>query len=250
MFLPLIYCLRYEKNNWRILAYILSVIAVIGALSSMSSGPWVMIIVILFCLALEKYKQWTKLMLKFLIFSCVFVELFSNRNFYQVIFSYASRFGGAGWHRAKLIDVAISHFNEWWLAGYGGKDPGWGHYFGMSWTDVTNEFVLVGIRYGMAGVIVLCVVIVVAFRSLISAHKKAAPPADRSLYWALGCILITVITVWMSVSFFGQLVSLFYCMLGIISSMSHPGIVRQVKIRRVVLNNKSEQSYIIQGYSL
>lgn len=234
IFLPLIYYLRHEKNNWRTFAYMLSAITVVGALSSMSSGPWVMIIVILFCLVMENFKQWLKPMLKFFILSCIVVEILSNRPLYHVIFSRASQLGGAGWHRARLIDVAISHFSEWWLAGYGGKDPGWGHYFGMSFTDVTNEFILAGVRYGVAGIIILCIVLIVAFRGLISAHKKTTHPADRSLYWALGCILLSVTVVWMSVSFFGQLIPLFYCVLGIIGSTIYFGKIRQAKKRKIV----------------
>jgi hypothetical protein len=215
MFLPLIYSLRHEKDIWKSLAYILSLIAIIGALSSMSSGPWVMIIVVLFCLAIEKYAHWTMLMLKVLIFGCVLIQVLSNRNFYHVIFSYASKFGGTGWHRARLIDLAIAHFNDWWLAGYGGKDPGWGYYLGNSWTDVTNEFILAGVKYGLAGIIVLCYVLYVAFSSLRAAYKKENQPYMKSMYWSLGSFLFAVVVTWMSISFFGQLMPLFYCLLGV-----------------------------------
>ena len=143
--------------------------------------------------------------------------------------------GGAGWHRAMLIDVAIKHFDEWWLAGYGGKNPGWGYYFGMgSKTDVTNEFILAGVNYGIAGIIVLCGVLVVAFRGLISAFRKVAHPAMKSLYWSLGTVLFSVAITWMSVSFFGQLMPLFYCVLGIIGSMSGLEGLHQIKKSRKV----------------
>jgi hypothetical protein len=249
MFLPLIYYLRHEKNNWRRKAYILSVVVIIGALSSMSSGPWVMTIVVIFCLIIEKYQQWVRHILKFFIFSCIIVEILSNRTFYHVIFCRASRLGGAGWHRARLIDAAIENFNEWWLAGYGGKDPGWGHYFGMPFTDVTNEFILAGVKYGLAGLVILCIVLVVAFRGLISARKKTTNPADRSLYWALGCILLAVTVVWMSVSFFGQLIPLFYCVLGMIGSVSGFGEFRRVLVKRVILNHQSQEPDLIQSHS-
>jgi hypothetical protein len=218
MFVPLIYALRHEKNNWRNLAYIFSVIFITGALSSMSSGPWVMIIIVLFCLFMERFRKWSMPMLKFFIFACIFVQIFSNRNFYHVLASYASMLGGAGWHRAKLIDVAVSHFGQWWLAGYGNKDPGWGYYLGMTWTDVTNEYILAGVRYGIAGVIALCWVLYTAFTSLITAYKKEQQPYMKSLYWALGSLLFAVMFVWMSVNFFGQLVPIFYCCLGMIGS--------------------------------
>ncbi len=49
MFVPLIYYLRHERG-WRTLAYVFSGIAFVGALSCMSSGGWVMIMVVVLCL--------------------------------------------------------------------------------------------------------------------------------------------------------------------------------------------------------
>ncbi len=219
MFMPLIYTLRYEKNIWKTFAYALSAMTIAGALSSISSGPWVMIIVVLFCLVMEKYKVWVKSVLNFLIFSIVFIQIFSNRPFYHVIFSYAGKLGGAGYHRIFLIDSAIRDFGKWWLAGYGGQDPGWGFSLGMSWTDVTNEYILAGVKYGLAGVIVLVLVLIISFSSLKSAYKKENDPYMKSIYWSLGSLLVAVSTVWMSVSFFGQLSTIFYCCLGIIGSV-------------------------------
>ena len=230
MFLPLIFYLRHQRNYWRTLAYVLSGIVLVGALSSMSSGPWVMVIVVIFCLIMERYKQWVKPLIIFSVFSCISIGVLSNRPFYHVLASYANLTGGSGWHRARLIDLAIEDFNEWWFAGYRGEDPGWGQHLGMSHTDVTNEFILAGVKYGILGVIVLCVVLVVAFRGIISTYKKAIYPVIKSLYWALGSVLFSVLITWLSVSFFGQLMSLFYCMLGIIGSSFH--FLRYEKIMR------------------
>jgi len=225
MFLPLIYYLRHEKNKWHILAYVLSGTAFVGALSSMSSGPWVMAIVAIFCLALERHKHRVKPLFIFFIFSFVFVEIASNRTFYHVVASYANPLGGAGWHRAKLIDLAIEHFDKWWLAGYGGEDPGWGRYLGMSRTDVTNQFILNGVRYGILGIIALCAVLTTAFYSILRTYKNTAEPTLKSLCWSLGCVLASVIVTWMSVSFFGQILTLFYIILGIIGSS--PNLMRR-----------------------
>ena len=218
IFLPLIYFLRHHKNHWHFWAYALSATAMAGALSSMSSGPWVMLIAAVFCLIMEKYKYLVKPLLLFLLFSCVSIAIISNRSFYHVLASYANPLGGAGWHRAKLIDCAIMYFDEWWLVGYGGKDPGWGSHFGMSRTDVTNEFILAGIRYGILGVIVLCGVLVQAFRDLAFVYKKNSDPILRSLCWSFGSMLVATAVAFMSVSFFGSPKTLFYCFLGLVGA--------------------------------
>jgi hypothetical protein len=223
MLLPLIYDLRHQKNYWHILAYILSGLALLGGLSSMSSGPWVMVIVIIFCLIVEKwYKHLIKAMLVFFVFSCIFVGIASNRPFYHVLASYANPIGGDAWHRARLIDVTIEHFDEWWMAGYGHQDPGWGPELGMSKTDITNEFILAGVKYGILGMIALCWILVIAFRYILNSYKKTTDPGLRSLYLSFGTVMFAVVVCWMSTSFFGQIVNLFYIILGIIGSACNP----------------------------
>ena len=181
MFLPLIYYLRHEKGDWRSLTYVLLGITLLGALSSMSSGPWVMVIVVVFCLVMERHKHLVKPLFILLVFSCISIGIASNRPFYHVMASWANPLGGAGWHRAQLIDVAIMKFDEWWLIGYGDKDPGWGHYFGMGRSDITNEYILNGVRYGILGIIALCAVLAKAFRDLISTYQRLTHPAMKSL---------------------------------------------------------------------
>lgn len=217
MFLPLIYSLRHQKN-WRNLAYIFSAVAIIGVLSSMSSGPWSMVVAAALCLAVERRKHWVKPLLIFFVISCIGIGIISNRPFYHPIAQYMNPIGGTWWHRCKLIDCAIADFGEWFLLGYGGRDPGWGQYLGSGHTDVTNQFILNGVQYGMLGVIALCAVLTVAFSGLIRLHNSANDPKLKSLAWAFGSSLVATIVVFFSVSFFGQMLSLFYCLLGMIGS--------------------------------
>lgn len=118
LFLPAIYALRHQRDHWRILAYILSGIAVIGVLSSMSSGSWMALILVVFCLAMERYKKLVKPILISCIFGCIFITVASNRPFYHVAVSYMNPLDGAAWHRAKMIDCAIRDFGKWYLLGF------------------------------------------------------------------------------------------------------------------------------------
>jgi uncharacterized membrane protein len=219
MFLPLIWALRHHRGYWGKLAYPLCGIVVIGALSSMSSGPWMMLIVVIFCLILEKYRHRLKAVLVGLVVLCVLIEIGSNRPFYHVIVSYADPLGGSGDQRAVLIDCAIEDFGDWWLAGYGEREVPWGPRTGMAFVDINNEFILAGVRYGILGIIVLCAVLVAAFRGLARAFRKTTDKELRSLYWAMGSTLVGVIVAWQGVGFFGQMVAIFYCILGVVGSV-------------------------------
>ncbi len=218
LFIPLIYYLRHQSAHWRYYAIILSLFAMAGAMSSMSSGPYVLVMLVIVCLIMEHAKNWLKVVMVTLVVGLIMVDIISNRTFYHVIASYANPLGGSGWHRAKLIDLAISHFNEWWLVGYGPQDPGWGEVLGMAKTDITNEFVFAAVRYGIWGVGALCAVLVNAFIYMIRIHQKTLSRPIKSLSWAFGSVLVAVTVCWMSVSFFGQLMPLFYVMLGMLGS--------------------------------
>jgi len=218
MFLPLIWALRRQRGGWGTLAYPLSAMVVVGALSSMSSGPWGMLIVVVLCMALERYRLWAKPALCTFMFMCIAVGIISNRPFYHVLLELGNLGKGDWYQRAKLIDSGIKTVDEWWLAGYGGKDPGWGAAVGETVTDCNNEFLLKGIECGMLGVIALAGTLFMAYRGLIRAFRETADKELRSLYWAMGCALAGIIIIWQGVSFFGQSVALFYCLMGTIGS--------------------------------
>lgn len=235
IFIPLIYSLYNEKGKWHYGAYVISAIAFIGALSCMSSGGWVMAFMVIFALSLERHRIWVKRILIFLACACIFVGTASNRTFYHVFASWANPLGGAGWHRARLIDLSIEHFNEWCYAGYRGEDPGWGPELGMSFTDLTNEFILAGVNYGVLGIIVLCLIVTVAFKNILNTYKRSNDPYTKSVCWALGSLLFAMVITWMSVSFFGQLMTLTYFVFGIIGSCIYFTKNEKTKVVRYIL---------------
>jgi len=219
LLVPWFWSLRHERGNWRGLAYLLTAVAIVGGMSSMSGGPWNTLILIIFFLALETRKHWIMPLLALFAFSCIFIEIASNRPFYHVIVSYINPLGGTAWHRARIIDIAIETFGEWWFLGYGGEDSGWGERLGTVLPDVTNEFAIAGIMFGVLGIIGLCAVLACALRMLVRLHNQLDDPALKSWCWALSATLVAVIITFMSTGFYGQTRVLFYCILGMTGSM-------------------------------
>lgn len=218
LFLPLVYWLRHQRGYWRQHSYLLAVLLAAGAMSCMSSGPWMMIITLIGCLALEHAKHLVKPLLIFFGISCLLVDVISNRRFFDVLVRYINPIGGSAWHRSRLIHLAIDNFGEWWLTGYGGQDPGWGPRLGMEWTDITNQYILAGVSNGMLGVIALCGILATAIYLLARRHKAVKDPVLRSLYWALGCAMVMVAISFNGCLFSAQAGILYYCILGIIGS--------------------------------
>jgi hypothetical protein len=239
MFLPLIWALRRERDQWSKLAYLFSATTVIGALSSMSSGPWVTVMAVGFLLMMERYKQWVKRGLVVLAILTVLAEFASNRPLYHVVISHANPVGGSGWQRAKIIDCAIEDFDKWWLAGYGGRDPGWGPRTGMGHTDTNNIFIWSGVQYGVWGLAALCAVYATAIATAVRVHNSLNDTDLQSWVWAVGVSLFATIIAGMGVSFFGSPVMLLYCIFGIVGSLNNlcreitvPGHLSSLQLHR------------------
>jgi hypothetical protein len=220
LFFPLVYYLRHHGKNFKYLAYVICGFLTLGAISSMSSGSWIMLIIVVAGICLERFKHLVKPFMVMTVVMSVFVIIISNRPIHHVVVSYVNPLSGSGWHRARMIDAAAAEFDKWWVAGYGGRDPQWGEYVQLKSTDITNEFLLAGVNYGLGGIIVFCCVLAEAFRSLIVSYKKSRDRALRSLYWGFGCALVALIMTWQSVSFFGQMVPLFYVFLGLLYTVA------------------------------
>jgi hypothetical protein len=218
LFLPLLWALRHERQPWRTWAYALAVLATIGALSSMSSGPWMMATMLWGCLILERWKGLAKPLLWTGLAGIVVVDIISNRTFYHVLASFANPVGGTGWHRARLIDLAVDNFGRWWLLGYGGVDPGWGPQLGMTWTDLTSHYIWAGVHYGIWGVIALVGVLSTVLWMLVKAGRRAKDPLFISWCWGLGSVFAVLVVAFVALTFFDQSGTFFYGLLGMAAS--------------------------------
>lgn len=122
--------------------------------------------------------------------------------------------GNTGWHRYHLIDQAINRFDEWWLYG----TPTTAHW-GWGLADVTNQFVLEGVRAGFAGLGLFVAAIVIAFRNVGMLWRAVQHDRLRTATaWALGVTLFVHCMNFMAVSYFGQIIVVWYLLLGIIGN--------------------------------
>ncbi|MEZ5976003.1 MAG: hypothetical protein R3E96_14535 [Planctomycetota bacterium] len=104
--------------------------------------------------------------------------------------------GSTSYHRFLLIDNAIRYWTDWFLVGV--KDTGyWGHAQG----DVTNQFVLEGVRGGFLGMVLFIWVLSEAFRQVGRLWRTVERNrAKRALGWALGVSLFAQALMFLSIS--------------------------------------------------
>ena len=237
MFVPLFYSMKhlYPRRGW---GYFCLFMLLIGCFSSMSSSPWMMGLVLLFFLFLERKREWVKPLMGMFVLFVLLVAILSNRPFYHVFFSYLNPIGGTSWHRAKLIELAIQHFGEWCLYGYGGVDPGWGPELGARWTDITNHFILMGVEYGLLGLVLFLGLFVYSIRSLRIVYRSTGPGFLKTLCWSYGSLMAMFLITLNSCTLFDQTRSLLFFQFGVIGSILNIRFLRPADNRTPILNER------------
>ena len=132
--------------------------------------------------------------------------------------------GGTGWYRSFLLEQAASHFNEWFLVGSlytahwapGGETaPN-----DSNNTDIVNHYVWEGLQGGVLKLILFVGLIIVGFR-LVGRHvgwPGERPLSQRYFAWTVGVCLFTHVISFLSVTYFDQIIVMWYVTLAAIAA--------------------------------
>lgn len=118
--------------------------------------------------------------------------------------------GSTGYHRYHLIDKAITYFGEWWLMGTAGT-----RHWGYGLQDVTNQYVLEGVRGGFLATLALFASMVFAFRDVgYWLHRLPPRTADHFLVYSIGACIFGQMAIFLAVSYFGQTTMIWWFSIG------------------------------------
>jgi len=124
--------------------------------------------------------------------------------------------GSTGYHRYQLIDQAIHRFGEWWLFGTQ-STAHWGWYL----FDTANMYVNEAVRGGFVTLVLFIAVLILAFQGV--GRLLMASEGNRPQYlfvWALGVALFAHCMMFIAVSYFGQIIVVWYLLLAAIGSLT------------------------------
>jgi uncharacterized membrane protein len=152
---------------------------------------------------------------------CCFVEMVSNRHFYDVIDRLAFNKATA-WYRTRLFEIAFFEggMSGHWVTGYGLADPRWCDRIDFrDHTDMVNHYLLKLTRYGLVGFIPFCAVIIAAIKRLFKDFWLVSHDSDKWLIWCLAGGLFSVLLAFNSVSLFGQPMILLFMIFGFCAAL-------------------------------
>jgi hypothetical protein len=110
------------------------------------------------------------------------------------------------------MDQAWNHMGMWWLAGMESKDTAdWFPYVlsVVQGADVTNEYLMFGLRAGLVALVLLIALLTKAFGRLGDTLKEvrrrsSEASADEGALWGLGVALFVHAVSWLGVGYFDQ----------------------------------------------
>jgi len=116
--------------------------------------------------------------------------------------------GSTGWHRYYLIDQAIRHFPQWMLLGTQ-ETASWG----VGLEDVTNQFILEGMRGGFVSLVLFCVILFVGARAAVRLSLRLRDKGESYLAWGVFVTIIGHCLSFIGVAYFGQIDMVWYLLL-------------------------------------
>ncbi len=133
--------------------------------------------------------------------------------------------GGGGWHRAALIERALSHLSEWWLVGTSYTANWMPTAYTVSDADITNQFIRYGVDGGLISVLLFTLVIVIAFKNVgIGLRAVASSTTEKKLLvWGMGASLLSHMAGFFCTSYFDQGQVGWIMLIVVVSSLTDPG---------------------------
>ncbi len=120
--------------------------------------------------------------------------------------------GSASYHRYNLIEQAINHFGEWFFLGCLSTA-----HWGQGLSDITNQYILEGVRGGFVTLALFLVMIYMALRTLLRLSLQQQEHKQQFLIWCLIVIILGHCAAFFGVSYFGQIMMWWYMTLAAVS---------------------------------
>ena len=137
--------------------------------------------------------------------------------------------GSTGYHRFHLIDQAIRRFDEWWMVGtLSTRHWGWGL------QDVTNQYILEGVRGGIWATLALVASIILALRACgFWLRRLPAGSREHLLVYAVGVCVFVQAAVFMAVSYFGQSTMIWSLTMAMAALLAEARVNEEARMRAV-----------------
>jgi hypothetical protein len=204
---------RTGKNKWLFWSAVVACVYIIMATAS--STPIMTLFMVLATVCLYRWRCYAGTAGWALLASLTALHIVMKAPVWHLISRINIVSGSTGWHRFNLIDQAVAHFKEWALIGCRSTA-----HWGFSLYDVTNQYVLEGVRGGLVSLVLFLAMIFVALHVLVRMSVRYADHTHRYLTWCLFVVMVGHCLSFFGVSYFGQIMMWWYMTLAFVGFVS------------------------------
>lgn len=207
---------RRLAGRERQLMLIGSAAGVLIILACSSSTPVAGLLVVLIGTGLYRLREYTRQIRAAFVLLLVVLHFIREQPVWHLMARIDFVGGSTGWHRYHLVDQAIHRFPEWALIGTQSTA-----HWGLGLQDVTNQYVLEGVRGGALRLALFILIVTLAFRSVgRSLRRTRSMPREQALSWGIGVAMLGHSFMFLATSYFGQIVILWFLTLAMAASLS------------------------------
>ena len=213
--LPLVWVGFREGVGHKLLSVAGGLAICVIVLASASSTPIFALLIAALGIALYRFRDYRKLAWVSVLAVLMCLHLVMSAPVWHILARVDVLGGSTGWHRYKIIDAFFENSHRWLIAG-DMRPMEWGVW---EMRDVTNQYILEGLRGGLLGLLCFVAVFVCAFSFVGRTLRTHSDTGSLWIAWLIGVILATHCIVFLAVSYFGQMTYLLYMQLAFAGSL-------------------------------
>jgi hypothetical protein len=216
---------RQDKS--KLLFWLAVAASVFITAATASSTPILTLLIVLIILCAYRWRRYTACAGWGLFASLIALHIVMQAPVWHLISRIGVVGGSTGWHRFYLIDQAINRFGEWMFLGCRSTA-----HWGRGLTDLTNQYILEGVRGGFVTLALFLVMIYMALRTLLRLSLQHQEQKQRFLAWCLFVAILGHCIAFFGVSYFGQIMMWWYMTLAAVSFLYED----KKRSRRIVIH--------------
>jgi len=213
--MPLILSLWWKERQGRTIVLVGIVSSTIITITSASSGPVIAYLAGILGLCTWPLRNHMRKIRWGILFSLITLHMIMKAPVWALIARAGVVGGSSSWHRYNLVNQFIRRFDEWWL--FGTKSTA---HWGWMMQDTVNQYVSVGVQSGLLSLLLFVAIIVFCFRSIGLKIKTCRSRLIQLRLWAFGAVLFAHVIGFWGISYFDQIILIWYMLLAIISIIS------------------------------
>ncbi|MFC1781152.1 hypothetical protein ACFLZ8_02685 [Planctomycetota bacterium] len=213
-----------RTENRKILYWFAAAASIFMVAATSSSTPYLTLFMIIVILCGYKWRQYTRFAIYIIATALMLLHVIMSGPVWSLIAQVSVVQGSTGMHRYLIVNEAINHLGEWVLLG-SRSTAHWGH--GLQ--DLTNQYIIEGVQGGLATLIIFLTMLYTALRFLLRLTFTSGQHQQRFLAWCIFVAIAGNCIAFFGISYFGQMIMLWYLMLAWVAFLSNSTQFRKDK---------------------